>query len=471
MKASRESVPRYLKWIVPIAAVVCLVAWGYVTVRTTHAWDDAEPEILNQAWRLASGSPLYPPIDEAPFLHTAYPPVYFGLVASMLKVTGLSYIPAKIVSLISVLLIGLAISSIASTWGVERRSAWWMLCLLILLPAFLYNTTRVHVQMLAVAFSLTALALFHKRSSLALTASAVAAVLAIYTKQTQIAAPLAIVCWLAFNDVRRVFIYLGTVIVLGVPFYSLLQAETNGLFLEHTFSLNRLAYSMADVPFVLLHWAGPLFLLIGIAASDVAMRARQRSTDVVDVYFAIVLVITAITCGRLGAHSQYVIELAVAAVLIILRRLTQSPWSNRLVQLQAVILLVYAPLFVSLEEGRSGMASNRAAPRVHQLIATSPGPVLSEQGSFPLFRDEYIPIQLFDFTALARQGRWDMNKLRAQIDAKLYPWVITEFAIENGQMTSDDRERFTPEIVAALKENYVRVESIPPYFIYRPVSR
>jgi hypothetical protein len=469
-----------LKWLVPLAAVLSLVAWGYVSVRSTHAWDDAEPEVLNHAWRLANGVDPYTQspagegvcfIDPPEFLHVAYPPVYFVIVATMLKITGLTYIPGKMVSLLAVFLIGLGLASIARTWGIERRTVWWMMSLLVLLPAFLYNTMRVHVQMLAVAFSVWAIALVLRKGNLALVVSALLGALAIYTKQTQFAAPLAILIWLLFKDLKRGLVYLAAMIVFVVPILAWLQATTGGGFLEHTVELNRLPYSLADVPLVMVHWIGPLLILIALAFRDVVRRKQAQKSDLIDIYFVLVFGITVVTCGRLGAHSQYVVELAVATVLITLRTLPDAFTVNRLVQIQAVILLVYAPLFIFLEEGRFGMASNRAAPQVHRVLATAPGEVLSQQSSFSLFASGRLPIQLFDFTALARQGKFDLRRLTVPISAGQFRWVITEFEIENGKMTEDDRERFAPEVVEALKANYVRAESIPPYFIYRPVSR
>jgi len=471
MDLSRERVAQLLKWLVPAAAMVCFVAWAFVAVRATHSWDDAEPEILNQAWRLSHGESIYRSIDEPPYVHTAYPPVYFGVVAILLKVTGLNYLPAKSVSLIAVLMIGWAISSIAKLWGREKRDAWWLLCLLLLLPAFFYNGTRAHVQMLAVAFSLISVAMFMKGGRTGLVASGLAAVLAVYTKQTQIAAPMAIICWLAFRDGRRLATYLGTILLAALPPLLWLQWETRGYFLQHVFELNRLPYSITDIPLVTLHWAGPLFLLIAYSIRAVWTRVRRRDLDVVDLYFGMVFLITVITCGRLGAHSQYVVELAVATLLVFLREWATEPWSNRFAQWQAILLLVYAPLFIFVEEGRFGIASNRVAGKVQTLLRSASGPVLSQQGSFPLFSHGEIPIQLFHFTALAREGKWDMNRLKTQVDERRFSWVVTEFPVENGQLTSDDLERFAPGVVNSLRANYLRAETLPPYFIYRPVSR
>ncbi len=464
----------YLFAIVPIAAVICLLCWCYVAVRPAHAWDDAEPEILNQSWRLADGRQLYPSIETPPYVHTAYPPVYLALVAVALRQTGLSYVPAKLVSFVSALAIGCALAMLARFGKRDRRLAWWALGVLFLLPAFLYNSARSHVQMLAVALSLFSFVLFLRKGNFSLVASALLAVLAVYTKQTQIALPIAMVAFLARSDFNRLVIYLGTLLAAGVPPLFWLQWRTGGLFLDHTVTLNRLSYSVSDIPLVLLHWAGPLFIFIWLAAADCWRRIRQRRPEAVDFYLMSVAVVMIIFSGRLGAHSQYVVEFCVVTVGVIVLSEFDPVFvarSRLIAWCQVLVLIVYCPFFIFVEEGRFGMASNRAAGQIYAKLKAVPGPVLSQQSSFSLFTNGEIPIQLFHFTALARAGLWDMGKLERQIDIRTFAWVVTEFPIESDQLSADDLERFTPEVVEALRKNYSRVEAITPYFIYRPASR
>ena len=87
--------PLLCRWV-PIAATLCFLAWCFVSVRSDFSWDDADPEVLNQAWRLARGESIYRGIDTPPFTFAAYPPFYFALTALLLKFTGLSFLPARL---------------------------------------------------------------------------------------------------------------------------------------------------------------------------------------------------------------------------------------------------------------------------------------------------------------------------------------------------------------------------------------
>ena len=63
---------------------------------------------------------------------------------------------------------------------------------------------------------------------------------------------------------------------------------------------------------------------------------------------------------------------------------------------------------------------------------------------------------------------WDQSLILKEVDKHTFSWVITEFPLENPDMSDDDHERFTPELVEALKRNYRRREAIYPYYLYRP---
>ncbi len=459
--------PKIIRYMVPAIAALCLIAWASFAVRPHHAWDDAEPEILNQAWRLANAQPIYKSIDNPPYIHTAYPPLYIALTAASLKFTGLSTIGAKLLSVLSALAIALALAHLSKLWHGRASTGWFVFCFLLMTPAFLYNVTRVHVQMLAVAFSVWAFILLLKESNAATFLGAVLATCAIFTKQTQFAIVVAAVICFALCQRRRLIVFVPVAVLLGGIALVVLELKTGGEFLNHTVVLNALSYKLTDIPLVLLHHAGPMVVFIGFAAVKVWQRLRARSGDLLDIYFVAVVLETVISSGRLGAHTQYVVELLVVTVMVVLR---EWPVRNSLILAQAAILMVYAPLYVLIEEGRPARASNSAAESIYPLLKTVSGPVLSQQSSFSLFSRGEIPIQLFHFSALSRQGLWDQTPFLREVESEDFAWVVTEFALEDGEMSASDRERFTPELVETLRKHYRRSSAIGPYFIYSPAK-
>jgi hypothetical protein len=456
------------RWV-PVAAIACFLAWCVVSVRPDFAWDDSEPEVLNLAWRLANGKSIYHDIDAPPYAFAPYPPVYLAATAALLKITGLSLLPAKLLSFLSALAIGWGMVLLSREWNNTVKGGLWAAFFLLLIPAFLYNTIRCQVQMMAIAFSIWSFIFFlRNRWKETLVISPLLTVLAIYTKQTQIVLPLAMIVYLAFRNRRWLIPYLS---ILGIgclaPFLWL-QKITHGYFYIDIVRLAKLGYNALDIVPVFISHAGPIVIFIGIALSILWRRFRNGNWEPIDCYLACVFLMTLYTLGRVGAHGQYVLELLVVTLLFLVRTtgLPEIHGRAALVAVQVLILFIYAPLFVVVEEGMWDMSANRAAAPIYSWIQKEPGPVLSQQNSFPLFGRGEIYIQLFHFTALSRAGLWDQSRFLNEIDKRAFCCVITEFPIEERVQSNNAEERFTPEMLRALQKNYRREKALSPYYLY-----
>ncbi len=467
----RSNIHQKLIRLVPAFAIVCFLGWCILTLRSNFASDDADPEVLNQAWRLARGESIYRGIDIPPYAFAAYPPVYFALAAIPMKLVGLSFLPAKLISFIAALFIGWAFVHLAGVWSRNPAGGLWAAFFLFLVPAFLYNSARCQVQMTAVALSAWSFVFFlRNRWWETVLISPLLAVVAFYTKQTQVALPLAMAGYLLFRNRRRLVPYLATLSIAGLIPLVLLQRFTGGLFFFDTVQLARLAYNVYFIPLIFLHHAGPILPFIGLAVVLCWRHFKEQTWDPADWYFACVLIVTIISLGRLGAHGQYVLELIVVTILFLLRNTTlpRIAGHETLVSVQVLFLLIYAPLFVSLEEGLEAISASRAAPEVYRLLQSRPGPIVSQQGSFALFGQGEIYVQLFHFAALSRAGMWDQSRLLKDFERRTIGAVVTEFPIETGIQTDSDQERFTPEMLQSLRRNYHRWRVVYPYYLYAP---
>ncbi len=452
-------------------AILCFVGWCYISVRSNFSWDDAEPEVLSHAWRLANGGSIYMGINAPPYNFAAYPPLYYYVVALLMKFSGLSFLPAKLISFLSTLSIGWALVRLGATYNKSKKAALLTAFILFLVPAFLYNSVRAHVQMMAVALSIWSLVFFlRNRKVETLIVSPLFAVLAFYTKQSQLALPLAMVTYLAFRNRRWLIPYAAVGGIAGLVPLVWLQKTTHGLFLFDIVHLTKLTYSLQTIPLILIHHAGPIFLFIGLALLASWRRFRSGAWDALDCYLVWAFLLTVVSLGRPGAHGQYVLELLVVtmAYLLCIADFPVMSARSALVAVQIMLLFIYAPAFVFIEEGRWDIAANQAANRIYPMIKTASGPIISQQGSFALFGHGGIYIQLFHFSGLSRAGIWDQSVFLRAIEKHTFPWVITEFPIENAHPSDSDVERFTPEMLKSLRRNYQRNTEIYPYYLYVP---
>jgi hypothetical protein len=463
-----------LRQLVPWGALLTCLMWIPLVFPAEHSWDDADPEILNNAFRLSRGEPLYHGVTSPPWVVSPYTPLYHALLAWALRITGLSYRPARLVSLIATAALGAALAVLARRWRGRAQEGLWAACLLLMVPAVLYNCARPHPQMLAVALSVWSFILFEsRRRFFAVFLSPLLAVLGIYAKQTQVALPLALALWLAWKDRPRLLVYACTVALLVLAPLPWLQAWTGGAFLDCIVGMNILPYDAGQIAPVLFHHVGVFFPFMGLALSRLATRLREGTLEPIDFYLVVVALMAVLSIGRAGASSQWLVELLVVSGLFLLRTggLFFPPGRQHFAIAQLALVLAYAPAFVLLEEGSWDRASIQAAPAVRAILESAPGPVISQQGSFSLFTRGTIHIQLFHFAALARMGRWDERPLLREVEERRVAWVVTEFAIEEPLVDDDARERFTPELCEALGRNYVRHAHLGPYFIYAPRER
>ncbi len=303
--------------LVPGMALVTLLLWSPLVLHADHSWDDADPEILNHAFRLAQGAALYHPINGPPWVVNPYTPLYFALVAAGLKITGLSYYPARFVSVVATGALAAAFVVLSRRWRGQARDGVWAVCLLLLVPAFLYNCARPHPQMLAVALSVWSFALFE--SPRPAVANLLSPFLAVYTKQTQIILPLALVAWLVWRDRSRIPLYAGAVALFGLVAAGWLEVATRGAFLDCIFGMNLLPYRTWEVAPVMIHWAGPFFAFFWLGAVRLRSRLRENALEPIDFYCVVVVLTTIPSLGRVGAHGQYVLEMLVVTVLFLLR--------------------------------------------------------------------------------------------------------------------------------------------------------
>ena len=462
----------FMTHVLPIVSVICFLLWGITCLRADFSWDDADPEILNQAWRMAQGLDIYRDINIPPFAFAAYPPLYYMISALGMKITGLSFLSAQLISFLAAIIVVWAMAYLSRKWGKSGWAGVWAGFLLFLIPAFLYNSVRCHPQMLAVAFSiLSFVAFLQNRPRYTLILSPLLALLAVYTKQTQVALPLAMVLYLVLRNRKWVLPYVSVLVIGGLIPFLWLQKSTDGYFYSNIITYaGNLSYNALTVIPIFLHHAGPVFIFIGIAMSFLWKRYKSRNWEEIDCYLLVVFLFTLFSLGRQGAHGQYVVEL-LAVVLIFLLRMPISikePGINIWISVQILLLLIYAPLFVLFEEGLYNRAANRAYPEIYRMMEATHGPILSQQGSFPLFTRGEIYIQLFHFTGLHRAGAWDQKHLLDEIARQTFPYVITEFSIMESNGGADERERFTPEMLETLKTKYKFMKEVYPYYIYSP---
>jgi hypothetical protein len=99
----RQRAPRAARMAAALAGLIAICAYLYIALsRLTYpfALEWLEGNSLVEVHRILSGQPLYP-APTAGYVPDGYPPLYFAVSAAVARVLGVSYLPLRLVSLLS----------------------------------------------------------------------------------------------------------------------------------------------------------------------------------------------------------------------------------------------------------------------------------------------------------------------------------------------------------------------------------
>jgi hypothetical protein len=471
---------------------------SFDAVRYPFGLDYGEGIVWQQAL-LIPGPRMYGPIAEPPFIVFHYPPIYH-LAVRALTAIGFDTLAA-----------GRGLS-VACTLGAAALSAWLVRraiaeyvnhsALLVgcaigaLLPLSLgavgYWSVLMRVDMLALCLSFMGVALtvesFHRSGWLALAAPAF--VLAVYTKQTLIAAPLAALVVSLIWKGRPALLAALFGAGLGLTGFAGLEWLTGGGFARHVLTYNINTYSITRL---LIAWrmVGGAYAMLFLSAigallflwrQDFAVSAglmsrhpsKTRHTLAVVTLWLSFAALTTLTAGKEGSAVNYFIELlyvstipvAMTAALAWQKIVSnRAPGNGGVVRVLALSLT--AGLLVQLAAEKPYRYPRIDDPEGTNIqlaltreIAQSTRPVLSEDMVLLLRAGQEVPIEPAIFKELATVGTWDQAPFLQQLRNNAFAFVIMM-----------DPSRYTPEMLAAIAQAYPFEEKLGSYRISRALER
>ncbi len=497
-----------------------LLYHGALSVFYPYDLNYGEGYVLNDALRLWRGEQIWTDITQFPMVRSAYPPLYL-LVTGLLSSASPSFLGPRALSLISVLGIGAMI-----VWQGRRMAG--------PIPAFVagglwVGSTFVYqwaplarVDMLGLLLSLAGVLVVarpHPDTPTALEArphpnplpegegtdaspsgrgratalaaspgegvsgvsnqrlllAAVLCSLALLTKQTFLAAPLAITLYLALNRDSRALWFAGAVGAIVGATTLALNATTAGQYAQHVIFGNSVNPYRLDRTVEMLG----LFLRINPIATVAALWAMvllwSRTRRALLGVYVPLAVGTLLTAGNVSSDVNYFLEPTVALALAVpFAWNAGAAWSllrgalAPSIGLAQLILLVHLPNgFMAQYPPGPAKGSTPAAEdvaigdHVEELVRSAGPNVLVELAVFAVLAGAPVWIQPIDLQAEQRRGRWSPDLLNSTVADHRWSVVVLSY-------------KFLPaESLAALEREYEQVEGLASpngfsYFIYRP---
>ena len=469
-----------------------LLVGGVAGVGAPMAIEYGEPFIVSAAHNAASGGRLYAPVDDLPFLHNNYNPLVQLAVGPWLSSTGVSFVPLRAVTLISVL----AILGVAA-WLIRRTTRSGVAAaiggLLPLTCGFMFPwmcVGRVDAFATAASCAAFAWAVCHEHKPLRARAwFLLFAWVAFAAKQSVVGGCGAALLYGFLRGRRLESLALGLVFTAGCgAFVGVAHLLTDGQHWLHAVTYNASHdrggwWPQTLSPLELLQAIGwPLLLSLCWVA-----RAVRREDLPWMCWFAVTLPLGFLLVRKSGAHVHYFLE-AVTALSVLVTAVgsrivtaARTPRSARFatVALVAIALATIPGTFWSgpstwrsgawfkwaqaRELARLSDAADPIPPDVRRRIEGTEFPplLLAQTATVAIECGRSAIFDVADFARLQQLGRWDSAGLLALVAARRFPVV----AIQDFGGDLETEALFGLSAIAglegALEEHYVPLEQ--PY--------
>lgn len=478
--------------------LVGLTVWLGVTGLTfPYQLDYGEGVLLHFVREWAHGQPIYKAIEGYPYITSNYAPLTILLALLLTPALGITYTTGRLWTLLAIL----AIAAIIGGW-VRRSSpatsegkirSWLPAVVAALLFAgspYIYHWAPLfRVDLVGLALTLGGLyavlissprplaslkvdaaELTGKRKHWLLWLAVILFVAGLYAKQSFIFAPAAALAYLFLFVDRRQAIKLALAVgTLGGGIFLLANALTGGGFWAGLVASNVNPFLWREFWKQLADFFGTFAILSLTTAWYAVDKFLQRDRiDPLDLYLLAALA-SLLLAGKAGAWENYFFE--ALAALSLCSGMALARLSNH----KRPILRVVAPLLVLAQVGLM-WHTPRVADRYLELtrqsnremapiLARSPDPIVSEDMGLLVTNNKDLNYYHFQYSQLARAGRWDQAWELGQLREGRFSLVILE---EGTRLDVDRYQRFTREFLSELDRNYRHARTVGKYQLYEP---
>lgn len=462
-------------------------------IRAPYELDYAEGVLLWQTEHVVNLESAFRSLNEYPYVSFMYPPLYHAVVYFSQGLTGEMLSTGRLVSALSALGIALLVG-LQAWWAIPRRTAWFVRAGSALAGALFCASLStmawsqlMRVDMLALLFTFAGIALFltAARRPIQQYLAFLCFVLALFTKQTQMAAPAA--CLLLAFYIRPVqaLRLLGFSLLLGAAGLAVLIPPTHGRFLTNMLVLSSNPFSLRNMlgmmqlnlaavaPLAALALTVPLVFLTRarrLRRSWLERSPARRAAALGSLHLLLALAIS-LTCGKRGSNYNYFLEWNIACCLLVALLLALILPRMRAVRLpvpEAALLLM---LLFYASDGVASLAQDLRPHRpstleadsaaVVDLIRSLPGPVYSENMTVLVKAGKEVPGEPALITLLAESHTWDESPLVRRVSSRSFSAIVVTTSLDN-------RNRYTVTLAQAILGAYRLDRTIGGFAIYLP---
>lgn len=454
-------------------ALACVLAHGFARfaekaasyLRSPYSRDPGEGCVLAMVQFLEQRGNYFLDMQDYPFAHLNYPPVFPVLVWPFFHFHGPSlFVPRLLSTLATLAIVAVMFGLVRTVTGSRALGA--AAAGVALGPWFLQTWAPLaRVDMLAIFFSLAGLLAYTRGARLPWVF--LLFWLGFFTKQNALLAPAAVLLSLAAAGNMRDFARAAAGFALPLAaLFAILDWTTGGNAYRHlvTYTASA-AYNWDEIApayATLARTAWPLFAIILAAAMRDPRDLASARTRPIVLYWVLAFASLA-TIAKEGSGRNYFIEPWLATVLLAAVAL---PIATR--GLQSAVPLATGALLVAAAVGHytgfhrlpAAIENPRDAAsfrRLWQVVSETEGPILSENLAPLVIHGKPILAEPFGLLILKRANLIRTRTIVRDCEAHAFALVVVE-----GQLEA------VPGVGDCLAAHYRLAETIPPYRLLRP---
>ena len=421
-----------------LAGLALLVHVG-VALAARHSLTQVESIVAIHARSLAFGDGLYYDLNSYPYTVSPYGPIFYGASAALLRAGVAAPLGGRLLSIAALLATLWLCSRLLRRWGVgelERLAG-----LALLASAGVIGVWGVVGQsaMPALAFSVAALERHARheadRRGRTLAAAGLCIALAIFTKQSFLAAGFAVVGALLLRDVRRGLVFTASLAACGAATAWGLNAATDGGYLSNAVLANLNPFAWSKLADHLRYFA----LATGaLALTAVSGFARRNAFPLaLRLYLAAAVGLWLLTASKVGSDLNYQLEPTLALCLAAACSLDRLRFFDLLarrdpgwVTLLQIPLLLHLVLNagIAVQSGMTRMAreqlARRQAAELAPWLAPERGRLLSVEIDPLLQTGRPLEVEPLIYTLLVGAGLTDPAPVTRDLEAGAFAAVI-----------------------------------------------
>lgn len=482
--------------ILTIAVMLSFVAGSWTRITARFELDYGEGIVMWQAEHVTNLKIAYGDITHAPYIVFHYPPVYPFVSQLVAHWTHDLLIAGRMISVVSALLIGLIFGPQVFTCLPRRMPVSARLSGAFAAIVLIYSLSgvewmrlmRVDLLGLAITFGGVALFILSGHRSRWQYAAFVMFCLALFTKQTLIAAPGACLIASFIVDRRKAWRLAATIVGCALAVMGVLWVATEGRILRHLFLYNENPLSLKNLEHLMRQNLYQCAALLAVAAGSlisygvrftkyrwpgVLQRLRAalqhslyRRALIVGGLQMILAFLVSLTAIKQGSNYNYFLEWNLAAAplagLVVGRTLAGLRPGRELTAATAALLLV--PVFLGVGGIRSLAIPEDVRDQPYALvlkrIEQAPGPVYSQDMVLLNLAGKEIYGEPSILSSLSAVGTWDESPLVKRIRAGFFDLIVQE--------NPSDPLFYSQGVQSAIRDSYKVLERDGKYTLSVP---